>query len=93
MFVTLVCVLLGVSTIAVGIGIPLGLILLAVWVPTALWTFVPRARPKASTILASLGTVMLTIGIVAVVAAATVVIAVFSVLSAILEACGFLPGA
>ena len=35
MFVTLVSVVLGVSTIAPGIGIPLGLIVLVVWLRTA----------------------------------------------------------
>lgn len=35
MFVTLLCVVLGVSTIAPGIGIPLGIVLLVVWLRTA----------------------------------------------------------
>jgi hypothetical protein len=35
MFVTLVCVVLGVSTIAPGIGIPFGIIMLVAWLRTA----------------------------------------------------------
>jgi hypothetical protein len=34
MFITLLCVVLGVSTIAPGVGVPLGLILLVVWART-----------------------------------------------------------
>lgn len=93
MLVTLVCVALGVSTIAMGIGIPLGLILLVVWLPTAIWALPRKARPKASTVLGTIGAVMLTIGVVAVVAAVAVLILVFSFLSAILELCAALAGA
>jgi hypothetical protein len=35
MFVTLVCVVFGVSTIAPGVGVPLGIALLIVWIRTA----------------------------------------------------------
>jgi hypothetical protein len=35
MFVTLLCVVLGMSTIAPGVGIPLGIMLLVVWLRTA----------------------------------------------------------
>jgi hypothetical protein len=34
LFITLLCVVLGVSTIAPGVGVPLGVILLVVWVRT-----------------------------------------------------------
>ena len=46
MFITLVSVVLGVSTIALGIGIPLGVVLLVVWLRTAaVLHYRPRPRP------------------------------------------------
>jgi hypothetical protein len=51
MFVTLMCVVLGVSTIAPGIGIPFGVILLVVWLRTA--AVAQRRRQRGMTVTRS----------------------------------------
>jgi len=79
-FVTVVCVALGVTTIAPGIGIPLGLILLIVWLPAGIMALPRQSRPKASTALTSSGVVMLAIF-------AIVGIAALAIFVAFLQAC------
>jgi hypothetical protein len=49
MFVTLLCVVLGVSTIAPGIGIPLGIVFIVVWLRTTAVTRQRAARGLAVT--------------------------------------------
>jgi hypothetical protein len=51
MFVTLLCVALGVSTIAPGIGIPLGIVFIVVWLRTTAVTRQRAARGLAVTSL------------------------------------------
>jgi hypothetical protein len=71
MFVTLLCVVLGVSTFAPGVGIPLGIVLLVVWLRTAAVARQRMARgltvtrtEKLQLFLESIGT---TLGLLAVI--------------------------
>jgi hypothetical protein len=73
MFVTLVCVVLGLSTIAPGLGIPLGIVLIGVWTRTVAVTRARAARgltvttpEKLQLFASSLGVTLGLLGLVAV---------------------------
>jgi hypothetical protein len=85
MLVTLVCVVLGVSTIAPGVGIPLGLLLLVVWLRTAAVARQRAARglevtrpERVHLFLTSFGVTMVLIVLTCVAGCATFVAACFA---------------
>jgi hypothetical protein len=85
MFVTLLCVVLGVSTIAPGVGIPLGIVLLIVWLRTAAVARQRAARgltvtgaEKLQLFLQSIGTTLALLAVICVAGCAAFFAACFA---------------
>jgi hypothetical protein len=85
MFVTLACVVLGVSTLAPGIGIPLGMVMLTVWLRTAAVARRRQARgqtldhmDRAQLFVASFGVAMALIAVTCVAGCAAYLAACFA---------------